>query len=50
MDTALFPYRVRAGVDTSLVIRTEPPLEKGERYEVLIDLLDGGQVRDEQVM
>ena len=49
-DTALFPYRIQAGLDASVVIRGDPPFEKGDRIEIVIDLVDGAQMRDEQVM
>jgi hypothetical protein len=49
-DTALFPYRIGAGMNWSVSIGGDPPFKRGDRIDIVIDLLDGGQVRDEQVM
>jgi hypothetical protein len=49
-DTALFPYMIAAGMDWSLSIGGDPPLQRGDKVEVVIDLVDGGQVHYDQVM
>ena len=49
-ETALFPYSIPAGTDWSVSVGSDPPLGRGERIEIVIDLVDGGQIRDEQVM
>ncbi|HMJ02161.1 MAG TPA: hypothetical protein VK506_04415 [Conexibacter sp.] len=49
-DTALFQYRLPANMDWSVTIGGDPPLMRGGKIDLVIDLANGGQVRDEQVM
>ena len=49
-DTAVFRYQVRANLDASFFVRGDPPLQRGRRIDLVIDLADGGQIRDDQVM
>jgi len=48
-DLALFPFSVPANEDRSYGVTTDPPLERGDRLELLIET-NRRDIRDEQVM
>lgn len=48
-NLAVFPFPVPMGEDRSYGLTTDPPLERGDRLELLIET-NRGDIRDEQVM